>query len=63
MTSNIYKNEIRIALITYHQEIINLLEKFPEGYTLHEFNTELESRAVLDAPMERILHCSVIEIR
>ena len=41
MTSNIYKNLIRIALITYHQEIINLLEKFPEGYPLHEFNKEL----------------------
>ena len=42
MTSNIYKNEIRVALIKYHQEIINLLQKYPEGYTLHEFNTELE---------------------
>ena len=42
MTSNIYKNEIRVALIKYHQDIINLIQKYPEGYTLHEFNTELE---------------------
>ena len=42
MTSNIFKNEIRVALIKYHQDIINLIQKYPEGYTLHEFNTELE---------------------
>ncbi len=39
---SIKKNEIRIALIRYHREIIDLLEKYPNSYRIHEFEGELE---------------------
>ena len=42
MTTSIFKNEIRLALINYHKEIIDLLQKFPSGYSIHQFNKEME---------------------
>ena len=42
MATNIFKNEIRLALLNYHKEIIDLLQKYPSGYTLHQFNREME---------------------
>ena len=42
MTTNIFKNEIRLALLNYHKEIIDLLQKYPSGHTLHQFNREME---------------------
>ena len=42
MTTNIFKNEIRLALTNYHKEIIDLLQKYPSEYTLHQFNREME---------------------
>ena len=42
MTTNIFKNEIRLALVNYHKEIIDLLQKYPSGYTIHQFNREME---------------------
>ena len=42
MTTSIFKNENRLALINYHKEIIDLLQKFPSGYSIHQFNKEME---------------------
>ena len=42
MTTNIFKNEIRLALVNYHKEIIDLLQKYSSGYSLHQFNKEME---------------------
>ena len=42
MTTSIFKNEIRLALINYHKEIIDLLQKYPSGYSIHQFNKEME---------------------
>jgi len=42
MALSIFKNEIRIALQKYHRELIDILQKYPNGYRLHEFNKEME---------------------
>ena len=42
MALEIQKNEIRVALHKYHTQIIDLLKKYPNGYRLHEFNSEMK---------------------
>ena len=41
----IKKNEVRVALIDYHREVIDLLKKFSNSYRLHEFEGELDAIA------------------
>jgi len=36
----IEKNEIRVALLNYHREVIDILEKY--NYKIHEFDGELD---------------------
>ena len=42
MALEILKNEIRVALLEYHTQIIDLLKKYPNGYRIHEFNGDLK---------------------
>ena len=42
MSTHVFKNEIRLALVNYHKEIIDLLQKYPSGHSLHQFNKEME---------------------
>lgn len=42
MAVTIQKNEIRIALLQLHRELIDILKKYPNDYRLHEFNKEME---------------------
>lgn len=39
------KNEVRVALIDYHREVIDILKKFSNSYRLHEFEGELDAIA------------------
>ena len=36
------KNQIRVAVMSFHRAILEILAKYPDGYRLHEFEREIE---------------------